>query len=310
MRLPGPFILPKGSMGASAETASVASRATGDGVGVSARERFYRVRDKTNDVLKRNPDGLAAGLGWFSVGLGLAQLAMPERVARIAGIEPTEGNVRLMRTFGMRELTSGVGILTQPVPDKWLWSRVVGDVLDLAMLGVALGNEENDRGRTLGATLAVLGVTGLDILAAREMRHKRDVMEVDDVQIGAQTIFRIITIKAHPANVENDWNEFVSTMGGDESRRATVTFAPAPGGRGTEIRAELTYTPKAGKIGTAMQKMTHKSPGQMLGQDLKRFKMMIETGEIVKSDASIHKHMHPAQPDDTLGNANLMEDAR
>ena len=56
--------------------------------------------------------------------------------------------------------------------------------------------------------------------------------------------------------------------------------------------------------------MTHKSPGQILGQDLKRFKMMVESGEVVKSDASVHKHMHPAQPDDTLGNANLMEDAR
>jgi hypothetical protein len=308
-----PIILPKGSMGASAETAIAGVRATnGDGAGAraAARERFYQLRDKSNDVLKRNPDGLAAGLGWFSVGLGLAQLAMPDRVARVAGIEPTEDNIRLMRTFGMRELTSGVGILTQPVPDKWLWSRVMGDVIDLAMLGVALGNEKNDRGRTLGATLAVLGVTGLDILAARELGHKRDVMEVDDVQIGARTIFRILTVKAHPANVENDWNEFVDTMGGDEARQATVTFAAAPGGRGTEIRAELTYTPKAGKIGSAVQKMAHKSPGQMLGQDLKRFKMMVETGEVVKSDASIHKHMHPAQPDDTLGNANLMEDAR
>jgi len=115
-------------------------------------------------------------------------------------------------------------------------------------------------------------------------------------------------VKAHPANIENDWNEWVWTEGGDESRSATVTFAAAPGGRGTEIRAELSYTPKGGKLGTVAQKLTHKSPGQMLGQDLKRFKMMVETGEVVKSDASIHKHMHPAQPDDTLGNANLLQE--
>ena len=77
------------------------------------------------------------------------------------------------------------------------------------------------------------------------------------------------------------------------------------------MRADLSYTPKAGKLGEVAQKMTAKSPGQMLGQDLKRFKMLIETGEVTKSDASIHKHMHPAQPDDTLGNANLLkEDAQ
>ena len=282
----------------------------GDGLAANARERFYRMRDKSMDVVKRKPESLATGLGWFSVGLGLAQLAMPDRVAEIAGIEPTPDNMRLMRTMGMRELTSGVGILTQPVPDKWLWGRVVGDVIDLALLGVAMGRNDGDRDKTLGATLAVLGVTGLDLLAAKQLSHKRDEMEVDDVDIGAKTIFRIITIKAHPANVEKDWNEFVWSEGGDESREATVTFAPAPGAQGTEIRAELTYTPKAGKLGTAAQRLTHKSPGQMLGQDLKRFKMMIETGEVVKSDASIHKHMHPAQPDDTLGNANLVKETR
>lgn len=300
-------------MGTSATTAS-ASRipraiSSSNGAASGAKERFYELRDKSKDLVKGKSDSLATGLGWFSVALGLAQLAAPHRVAEIAGIEPTDDNLRLMRTLGMRELASGVGILTQPVPDKWLWSRVAGDVMDLALLGVAMGRSGN-RGRTVAATLAVLGVTGLDILAAREIANKRNVLEIDDVEIGAKTIFRIVTIKAHPANVEKDWADYVETQGGDESREATVTFAPAPGARGTEIRAELTYTPKAGKLGTAVQKMTHKSPGQMLGQDLKRFKMMIETGEIVKSDASIHKHMHPAQPDDRLGNANLMEEAR
>src|SRR5438128_9378974 len=96
------------------------------------RERGTQLRDRGNDLAERKADSLAGGLGWFSVGLGLAQIAMPDRVAEIAGIEPTPANLRLMRSFGMRELTSGVGILTQPTPDKRLWSRVAGDVLDLA----------------------------------------------------------------------------------------------------------------------------------------------------------------------------------
>ncbi len=286
-----------------------------------AGKQLTRLREKSAALAHEKRESLTSGLGWFSVGLGLAQIAMPDRVAELAGIEPTPDNVRLMRSMGVRELTSGVGILTQPAPDKWLWGRVVGDVMDLAMLGVAMGGEKNQRARTLGATLAVLGVTGLDILAAREQSKKRAEAEVDDEPIGEQTLFRILTIKAHPANVERDWNEWVASQGGDEARAATVTFAAAPGGRGTEIRAEMTWTPKGGKIGETAQRLMHKSPGQMLGQDLKRFKMLVETGEIVVSDASIHKHMHPARPsekqtprsarDDNSGaDDNRMEEAR
>jgi hypothetical protein len=272
--------------------------------------RVSSVRKKSMQAVEQKPESLAAGLGWFAVGLGLAQLAMPDRVAEIAGIEPTTENVRIMRSMGLRELTSGVGILTQPMPDKWLWGRVLGDVLDLAMLGVAMGGSDNKRGRTVGATLAVLGVTGLDILAAKKLQEKREQMTSAGEEIGEKTVFRIITVKAHPANVEKDWNEWVWSMGSDESREATVIFRQAPAAQGTEIRAELSYTPKAGKLGSAVQKVRHQAPGQRLGHDLKTFKMMIETGEIVKSDASIHKHMHPAQPDQTLGNANLMEDQK
>jgi len=263
----------------------------GDGNG----KPMARVRNKVAAV-NSHPDSLATGLGWFSVGLGLAQLAMPDRVARICGVEATEDTVTLMRSLGLRELTSGVGILTQPKPDKWLWSRVLGDVMDLALLGAAMSRDDAERGKTLGATLAVLGVTGLDILAAKAMAAEKQEMEQDDEPIGEMREVRSITIKVHPSNVETAWNDWVWSEGGDESREATVTFAPAPGGRGTEIRAELTYTPKAGKIGVAVNKLRHRSPGQMLGMDLKHFKQMMETGEIVHSDASIHSHMHPSKP--------------
>lgn len=276
-----------------------------------AKHTLTNLRDRSASLAEQNSGRLANGLGWFAVGLGLAQIVMPDRVAEVAGIDPTPDNMRLMRSMGVRELTSGVGILTQPTPDKWLWGRVAGDVLDLAMLGVALGQDRNKRGRTLGATLAVLGVTGLDILAAKELARRREQSVDEGEEAGKKTLFRIITVKSHPANVESDWNEFVASQGSDESRAARMEFRAAPGGRGTEIRAELTWTPQAGKIGETVQRMRHKSPGQKLGHDLKLFKMLCETGEIVKSDASIHTHMHPARPDRSLGNANLaQEEAR
>lgn len=181
-----------------------------------------------------------------------------------------------------------------------------------------MGEDNNGRVRALGIVLAAAGLAGLGMIAARRMKRSQengadyeehDEGEDSDHQPFSKTVFRIVTIKAHPANVEADWNEFVGDQGSDESRDATMEFRAAPGGRGTEIRGELTYTPRGGKLGDVAQRIAHKSPGQRLGQDLKRFKMMVEAGEPVKSDASIHKHMHPAQPDERLGNANLVQEA-
>src|SRR3982750_2637825 len=50
---------------------------------------------------------LARGLGWFSIGLGLAELLAPRGVARVAGVR---GNTTLIRLFGLREIASGIAI--------------------------------------------------------------------------------------------------------------------------------------------------------------------------------------------------------
>ena len=39
-----------------------------------------------------------------------------------------------MRLVGAREIASGFGILAQNKPTPWLWSRVGGDAMDLALL--------------------------------------------------------------------------------------------------------------------------------------------------------------------------------
>src|ERR671938_390501 len=50
---------------------------------------------------------LARGLGWFSIGLGLAELLAPRGVAKVAGMR---GNAGLIRLFGLREIASGIAI--------------------------------------------------------------------------------------------------------------------------------------------------------------------------------------------------------
>ena len=75
-------------------------------------------------------DRLARGLGWFSIALGTLELLAPHRVTNALGMQGREG---LVRAYGVRELLAGV--MTLLVEKKaGLWSRVVGDGLDMATL--------------------------------------------------------------------------------------------------------------------------------------------------------------------------------
>jgi len=103
---------------------------------------------------------LARGLGWFSIGLGLAELVAPRAMAELTGVR----NPALLQTYGLREIATGIGILTSDRPAGWLWARVAGDAMDLATLAAA-----EDGGRAAGAALAVAGVTALDVMCATQL---------------------------------------------------------------------------------------------------------------------------------------------
>jgi uncharacterized membrane protein len=71
----------------------------------------------------------------------------------------------------------------------------------------------------------------------------------------------------------------------DIQNRGRVEFRDAPGGRGTEIHATLTYEPPAGALGETIAKLFQKEPGLQAKRDLRRLKMLLETGEIATTDA-------------------------
>ena len=104
----------------------------------------------------------ARALGWFSIGLGLAELAMPRRIARIAGAPNAP---RLTRVFGLREIGTGIGILTSKDPSPWLWGRVAGDALDIATVGAGLVSQRRPA-RTLASIAMLLGIAYLDMKVA------------------------------------------------------------------------------------------------------------------------------------------------
>lgn len=113
----------------------------------------------------RTADTVASSLGWFSIGLGLAELLMTRRLARATGMQ---GRESLLRLYGVREVATGVGLLAAKRREPWLWARVAGDALDLASL-----SRGANRTRAGAAMAAVAGVAAVDLQAARALGRER-----------------------------------------------------------------------------------------------------------------------------------------
>ena len=78
---------------------------------------------------------LGRRLGWMSFGLGVAQLAAPDTVRRISGVDDSPTSRAVVPLVGARELVHAAGLLTSRRKSVWAWTRVVGDAMDLTSLG-------------------------------------------------------------------------------------------------------------------------------------------------------------------------------
>jgi uncharacterized membrane protein len=290
---------------------------------------------------------IATGLGWFSIGLGVAELVAPDRVARLIGLRPTSTSRNLLRAFGARELAAGIGILSAERPTGWVWSRVAGDVMDLSMLGTAMSKDDTDRTRLNAAAAAVIGVTALDIVAGNGLSSQQGAR--NGSRGSGIHIKRSITVARPREEVYSFWHDFqnlprfmkhlesVTDMGhgrshwkakapagstvewdaeitadqpneliawhslgnADVSNSGMVRFVQAPGGRGTEVHVDLRYDPPGGALGALFAKMFGEEPGGQIADDLRRFKQVMEIGEVMLSDATVTDGPHPAQPSGT-----------
>jgi hypothetical protein len=108
----------------------------------------------------------AKALGWFSIGLGMMELAAPRWLGRQIGVGESP---RVMRAVGLREVATGVAVLARPQRAAGLWARVGGDALDLTML--ALGGRHGRKGR-IGFAMGAVALVGLlDFLFARRLQQ-------------------------------------------------------------------------------------------------------------------------------------------
>jgi uncharacterized membrane protein len=100
--------------------------------------------------------------------------------------------------------------------------------------------------------------------------------------------------------VERLWRERPDSK---EVEEAHVSFDDAPGDRGTEVRVDLDRDARGGKLGDIVQKVTGAEPLAKAKDELRRFKQLIETGEVARSDStpegeSVGRKLkqRPAQP--------------
>lgn len=83
---------------------------------------------------------------------------------------------------------------------------------------------------------------------------------------------------------ENEFISWASVEGADVDNSGFVRFKPGPTGRGTEVKVVIEYNPPGGAVTSAIAKLFGEEPEQQVGDDLRRFKMMMEAGEIATTE--------------------------
>ncbi|MGH8001821.1 MAG: SRPBCC family protein [Brasilonema sp.] len=83
---------------------------------------------------------------------------------------------------------------------------------------------------------------------------------------------------------ENELISWASVESADVDNSGFVRFKKAPGDRGTEVKVVVEYNPPGGTLASVFAKLFGEEPEQQIGDDLRRFKMLMEAGEIATTE--------------------------
>jgi hypothetical protein len=113
----------------------------------------------------------ALGLGYFSIALGLAEIAAARPIARWLGLDGSKTARNTLRAFGVREIAAGTMALRAPADSLNMWNRVIGDAIDAGALALAMRGTRRPRA-VAGALAFVGGAMVADVLTARALDRK------------------------------------------------------------------------------------------------------------------------------------------
>jgi uncharacterized membrane protein len=117
------------------------------------------------------------------------------------------------------------------------------------------------------------------------MDHLEAVTVIDDL--------RSHWVAKGPAGTRVEWDAIIhnevddemiawrSLPGSEVNNAGSVHFTPTPDGTGTDVRVVLSYEPPAGKVGAAVARLLGEEPSKQVADDLRRFKQVMDSGEIL-----------------------------
>ena len=278
---------------------------------------------------------LARVLGWFSIGLGVTEVTAGRMLADLLGLENRAG---LLRVYGLREIATGIGILTSKDAGPWIWGRVAGDALDIGTVATGFQDGNPKKSNLTLALTSLAGVTAVDLVCAlglsRGIRKEEDAEESQTGEGASEAstarVERSLTIEKSAEELYQRWRDLQTlsrVMGHFADVRASgdgqthwelhgpagrvlewdvrtiedrpgevlrwqaspdakvpvegsVRFRPAPGNRGTVVTLRFQFDPPGGVLGDAAVRLLGGAPGLLASKALRRFKSLVETGEI------------------------------
>jgi hypothetical protein len=244
-----------------------------------------------------NPAKAADALGWASVALGVPMVSSPRRFLRAIGVKADRESTTWTLAVGVREFAAATSIVGVRRRRTGVWLRVAGDVMDLTLLVRAFGSKRLSTARLIGAVGAAQGILAADLWTALQLSRADArraparaggsvVQAVPEVPTKPTRVRSAVTIRASEEQVRRAFREFpwrgldaaaVEASGG-------VRFVPAPGGRGVEVHVDHHLAVPGGSIGATALKLTGRAPDQVIEDELRRFKALVETGVDVRSE--------------------------
>lgn len=261
------------------------------------------------------PEQVARGLAWLSIGIGVAHIFAPRVMARLTGV-PVPPVV--MIACGLRELACGVGILTQDEAAPWIRARISGDAVDLVGLACGALVPGADRKRIAINTAVVAGIAAVDVYCSRELgihgqraspRHETVSIEVSRSPEALYRFWRSFSnlprVMPHLVSVQEidarrshwiatgragtkvEWdseiiddipNERIAWRSSDGTalfNAGSVQFVRAPAG-GTLVIVELLYESLPGTLSTALTQLLGMDPPGTVRANLDKFREMME----------------------------------
>ena len=116
------------------------------------------------------------------------------------------------------------------------------------------------------------------------MDNVRSVEKVDDrlsrwtIEAPAGKTVELVTETTH--DVPGERIAWKSVEGSEITTAGEVLFHDAPPGRGTVVQLVMTYAPPGGPVGKMLAKLFQREPAIQARRDLRRFKQLMETGEV------------------------------